>query len=187
MLRIGAVVGEFDRPYRLRKLKRPASHCFCDNRVSRPFAHIAAIAVLAPREGEHILDIGCGCGQTTLTLAARVRPTGSVMGVDISKPMLDVALRRARPAPDLQIAFRKRDVQTGDLGLGRFDAAFSRFGVMSLKPDGRLAFVCWRPLNENPWMQAPLGGGCRGCVRNSSFDFHIGWVAAVGPESSMCG
>jgi SAM-dependent methyltransferase len=83
--------------------------------------------------------------------------------------MLDVALRRPRSA-DLQVAFRKLDAQTGDLGHGFFDAAFSRFGVMffsdpvaafaniraSLKPDGRLAFVCWRPLDENPWMQAPL-------------------------------
>jgi SAM-dependent methyltransferase len=83
--------------------------------------------------------------------------------------MLDVALRRPRSA-DLQVAFRKLDAQTGDFGHGLFDAAFSRFGVMffsdpvaafaniraSLKPDGRLAFVCWRPLNENPWMQAPL-------------------------------
>jgi cyclopropane fatty-acyl-phospholipid synthase-like methyltransferase len=54
---------------------------------------LAAMAVLEPREGEHILDIGCGCGQTTLALAPRVRPTGLVLGVDISEPMLDVALR----------------------------------------------------------------------------------------------
>jgi ubiquinone/menaquinone biosynthesis C-methylase UbiE len=125
--------------------------------------------VLCPGEGEHIIDIGCGCGQTSLALAARVRPTGSVVGVDISEPMLDVALRRPRSA-DLQVVFRKLDAQTGDLGHGFFDAAFSRFGVMffsdpvvafaniraSLKLDGRLAFVCWRPLDENPWMQAPL-------------------------------
>ena len=130
---------------------------------------LAAMDVLCPGEGEHIIDIGCGCGQTSLALAARVRPTGSVVGVDISEPMLDVALRRPRSA-DLQVAFRKLDAQTGDIGHGLFDAAFSRFGVMffsdpvaafaniraSLKPDGRLAFVCWRPLNENPWMQAPL-------------------------------
>ena len=130
---------------------------------------LAAMDVLCPGEGEHIIDIGCGCGQTSLALAARVRPTGSVVGVDISEPMLDVALRRPRSA-DLQISFRKLDAQTGDIGHGLFDAAFSRFGVMffsdpvaafaniraSLKPDGRLAFVCWRPLNENPWMQAPL-------------------------------
>ncbi len=130
---------------------------------------VAAMDVLCPGEGEHIIDIGCGCGQTSLALAARVGPTGSVVGVDISEPMLDVALHRPRSA-DLQVAFRKLDAQTGDLGHGFFDAAFSRFGVMffsdpvtafaniraSLKPDGRLAFVCWRPLNENPWMRVPL-------------------------------
>jgi SAM-dependent methyltransferase len=130
---------------------------------------LAAMDGLSPREGERIVDIGCGCGQTSLALAARVRPTGSVVGVDISKPMLDVACRRPRPA-DLQITFRNLDAQTGDLGDEPFDAAFSRFGVMFfsdpvaafanirawLKPGGRLAFVCWRSPDENPWMQAPL-------------------------------
>ena len=131
---------------------------------------LAAMDALCPRESEHIIDIGCGCGQTSLALAARVRPTGSVLGVDISEPMLDVALRRQR-STNLQVAFRKVDAQTADLGQGLFDAAFSRFGVMFFgdpvaafaniraslkKPEGRLAFVCWRPLNENPWMQAPL-------------------------------
>ena len=131
---------------------------------------LAAIDVLKPREGQHIIDIGCGCGQTTLSLASRVGVTGSVMGVDISKPMLEVALRRPRPAPNLPVTFRQLDAQTDDLGHNLFDAAFSRFGVMffsdpatafanirtSLKPGGRLVFVCWRALSENPWMEVPL-------------------------------
>jgi SAM-dependent methyltransferase len=93
-----------------------------------------------------------------------------VVGVDISKPMLEVALRRPRPAPNLRVTFKLLDAQSDDLGDGCFDAGFSRFGVMffsdpvaafanirrSLKPSGRLVFVCWRPLNQNPWMQAPL-------------------------------
>ncbi len=124
---------------------------------------LAAMDVLNPRAGEHIIDIGCGCGQTSLVLAARVGHMGSVMGVDISKPMLEVAINRPRPASDLRVAFRQLDAQTGDLGHGIFDAAFSRFGVMffsdpvaafaniraSLKPGGRLVFVCWRHLREN--------------------------------------
>jgi SAM-dependent methyltransferase len=75
------------------------------------------------------------------------------VGVDIAKPMLEVAVRRPRSAPDLLVAFRQLDAQTGDLGHGFFDAAFSRFGVMFfsdpvaafanirafLKPGGRLA------------------------------------------------
>ena len=92
------------------------------------------------------------------------------MGVDISKPMLEVAFRRPRPASNLRVDFRQLDAQTGDLGRSVFDAAFSRFGVMffsdpvaaftnfrtSLKSGGRLGFVCWRPLQENLWMRAPL-------------------------------
>ncbi|MDR3509484.1 MAG: methyltransferase domain-containing protein [Caulobacteraceae bacterium] len=129
-----------------------------------------AMRVLAPRPGEAILDIGCGCGQTTVELAARVGPAGEVLGADISEPMLAVA--RARPAPAGSAAsdFRLVDAQTGDLGAGAFDAAFSRFGVMffsdppsafanirkALKPGGRLTFVCWRPYLENPWMRAPM-------------------------------
>ena len=125
---------------------------------------------LKPEGGEHIIDIGCGCGQTSLDLGSRVGAAGSVVGVDISKHMLEVALRRLRLAPNLRVTFSLLDAQSDDLGHGRFDAAFSRFGVMffsdpvvafanirrSLKPNGRLVFLCWRPLNQNPWMREPL-------------------------------
>jgi SAM-dependent methyltransferase len=131
---------------------------------------LAAMDTLKPKEGEHIIDIGCGCGQTSLDLGSRVGAAGSVVGVDISKPMLEVARRRPRPAPDLRVTFRLLDAESDDLGGRCFDAAFSRFGVMffgdpvaaftnirrSLKLSGRLVFVCWRPLNQNPWMRAPL-------------------------------
>jgi len=131
---------------------------------------LAAMNTLKPEKGECILDIGCGCGQTSLDLASRVGGTGSVLGVDISKPMLEVARQRPQPARDSHVTFELRDAQSDDLGQERFDAVFSRFGVMffsdpvaaftnirkSLKPTGRLTFVCWRPLKQNPWMQAPL-------------------------------
>lgn len=129
-----------------------------------------ALRVLAPRVGEQILDVGCGCGQTTLDLAARVGGAGHVTGVDISEPMLEVARARARPAGAGPADFLRSDAQTADLGEGAFDGVFSRFGVMffsdpaaafanlrkALKPDGRLAFVCWRPYAENLWMRAPM-------------------------------
>jgi SAM-dependent methyltransferase len=130
----------------------------------------AGMQVLAPAPGERILDIGCGCGHTSFALSARVGLKGAVLGVDISEPMLAVASRRL-PAPGAQEpAFRLADAQTDDLGEAAFDGAFSRFGVMffsdpvaafgnirrALKPGGRLAFVCWRPLAENPWMFVPL-------------------------------
>jgi SAM-dependent methyltransferase len=131
---------------------------------------LEGIRRLAPRPGERILDIGCGCGQTTMTLAERVGAAGAIVGADISRPMLEVA--RARPVPPGAAApqFREADAQTADLGAASFDGAFSRFGVMffadpaaafaniraALKPAGRLAFVCWRPFAENPWMAVPM-------------------------------
>ena len=127
-----------------------------------------ALRVLAPATGERIIDIGCGCGHTSFALAARVGASGAVLGVDISQPMLAVAEGRVTGAA--APAFRLADAQADDLGEAAFDGAFSRFGVMffsdpvaaftnirrALKPAGRLAFVCWRRLGENPWMYVPM-------------------------------
>lgn len=128
----------------------------------------AGIRALAPRAGERILDIGSGCGQTSLALAQAVGRGGSVLGLDISQPMLEVARGRAKDQPNL--AFREADAQSDDFGQASFDAVYSRFGVMffadpvaafaniatKLVPGGRLTFVCWRPLAENDWMLVPL-------------------------------
>ncbi|WP_421930952.1 class I SAM-dependent methyltransferase [Phenylobacterium sp.] len=129
---------------------------------------LRAMAALAPKPGERVLDIGCGAGQTSLALAAVVAPGGSVLGVDISHPLLEVARRRGEGLAGL--AFQEADAQTAAFEAASFDAAFSRFGVMffsdppaafanirrALKPGGRLAFVCWRRPDENPFMSLPM-------------------------------
>jgi SAM-dependent methyltransferase len=128
---------------------------------------LAAMAALAPRTGERLIDVGCGCGATTLELARRVGPEGAVLGVDISAPMLDVARERAAAAGLAQARFTQADARV--FAFEPADGAFSRFGVMffespaaafanirrSFRPGGRLAFVCWRPLALNPWMTVP--------------------------------
>jgi SAM-dependent methyltransferase len=127
----------------------------------------AAMAVLAPVAGERLLDIGCGCGDTSLELARRVDEGGGVTGADISAPMLGVARARAEAAGFGWARFVQADAQVA--AFEPADGAFSRFGVMffadpaaamanlrrALKPGGRLAFVCWRALAENPWMSVP--------------------------------
>lgn len=129
----------------------------------------ATIAALDPKPSERILDIGCGCGATSLLLAERVGTAGAVTGVDISAPMLAVARARLVPGGSARPDFRQADAQTDDLGEAH-DAAFSRFGVMffadppaafanvrrALRPGGRLAFICWRSPAENPFLTAPL-------------------------------
>ncbi len=110
--------------------------------------------------------MGCGCGQTALALAGRVGPEGAVVGLDVSRPMLDVARRRAEAAKVAHVRFVEADAQAHALEAAAFDAIFSRFGVMffadpaaafenlrrALRPGGRLCFLCWRSPAENPVM-----------------------------------
>jgi SAM-dependent methyltransferase len=124
---------------------------------------------LDPRPGQHVVDLGCGTGQTTLDLARRVAPGGRAVGVDITAALLDRARDHAVAAGLTNIEFHHADVQSSDLGSARFDGAFSRFGVMffadpvaaftnvrgSLKPGGVLSFACWQPLTSNDWMLVP--------------------------------
>jgi SAM-dependent methyltransferase len=118
--------------------------------------------------GESVIDIGCGCGQTSLELARRVGASGSVLGIDISEPMLARARERAESTPNL--AFLRADAQTHAFEPASADLLFSRFGVMffedpgaafanlrrSLRPGGRLTFLCWQGMEHNPWMREPL-------------------------------
>ena len=127
-----------------------------------------AVAALAPRPGESILDIGCGGGETALEIARAVAPNGTVVGIDLSAAVLAFAQRAAKGCR--RVRFVQADAQIYPFEPASFDAAFSRFGVMffadptaafinirrSLKPNGRLAFICWRALEENPLDILPL-------------------------------
>jgi SAM-dependent methyltransferase len=129
-----------------------------------------ALALLAPAPGERVLDLGCGCGASSLELAKRVAPGGRVLGLDLSEPMLARARERAAAERLANLRFERADVQTTPLEAGAFDAAYSRFGVMffadpvaafrnvwsGLRPGGRLVFACWRPVAENPWVLVPM-------------------------------
>lgn len=122
----------------------------------------------APQAGEQVLDVGCGGGPTSAALAAAVAPAGTVLGVDVSAPILAVAERRYADRSNLR--FAQGDAGSMPLGDGSFDLVTSRFGVMffpdpvgafahlraALKPGGRLRFICWRALALNPWMALPV-------------------------------
>jgi SAM-dependent methyltransferase len=133
-----------------------------------PFGN-AALKVAAPQPGERVIDIGCGCGDTSLEIARTVGTTGAVLGIDVSQPMLEVARALGTQAQLANLAFRDGDASEADLPANT-DLLFSRFGVMffgqptaafshlrgSLRVGGRFVFVCWRAPRDNAWAMTPL-------------------------------
>ena len=121
-----------------------------------------------PQAGERVIDVGCGSGATTIAFAQKVGPSGHVIGVDVSGPMLERA-RQSAPK-DLPVDFVLADATVYPFDPASFDLLASRFGVMyfadpvlsfqnmrkALRPSGRLAFACWREPRENPFFMAPL-------------------------------
>src|SRR5260370_29432246 len=86
------------------------------------------LAFAAPRTGERVLDIGCGCGATTLEFARAVGPAGRVAALDISGPMLAEGQARAEPAGIANVDWHQADPATA--ALDGYNLLTSTFGVM---------------------------------------------------------
>lgn len=137
-----------------------------NDRLIKAFGE-AALAAAGAKAGEQVLDVGCGCGDTSLALVHAVGVMGRVVGVDVSAPMLAVARDRGNGRENL--SFIEADASKAELP-GTFDLLYSRFGVMffddpagafgqlrkAMKDGGRVAFACWQAAKDNPWAMVPL-------------------------------
>ncbi len=135
--------------------------------------------------GENVIDVGCGCGATSLAIADKLGTRGHVMGIDISAPMLQKARQRAKKSGNTSFALA--DASIHKFTPASADVIFSRFGVMffadpatafanirtALKPGGRACLVVWRPVKENPWVMKSLMIAAK----------HVTMPAPLGPEA----
>jgi SAM-dependent methyltransferase len=125
----------------------------------------AAMRLHPPSEGDRVLDIGCGFGDTTRELAELVGSGGSALGIDVAEPFIEASIAEAREHGAGNVEFEVGDVQIMELS-GPFDYAFSRMGVMffanpvqalrniraGMAPGGQLCAVVWRRKLDNDWM-----------------------------------
>lgn len=131
---------------------------------------------LLPRAGaegrRNALDVGCGGGSQSIMLAQLLGEGASVLGVDISEPMLAVARAKAceLPAGSAGVEFLHADAASHQFSADSFDLVFSRFGVMffddpeaafanlhrAMQTGGQLAFCCWQAMKDNAWTWIPI-------------------------------
>jgi SAM-dependent methyltransferase len=144
-----------------------------DAELQRYHGHL--LAALDLHAGEHVLDIGCGTGQTTRE-AARVIGSGTAVGIDISAPMLARARELSRQAGLHNVAFVEADAQSHRFPDDHFDVAVSRFGTMffaapaaaftniarALRLGGRFVQLVWQDGGRQEWcavLDEVFGGG----------------------------
>jgi len=140
-----------------------------DGSIGPHHRQLMAAAAIAP--GERVLDIGCGNGLTSRDAARAAGPEGSVLGADLSGPMLGRAELLAKDEGLGNIRFEQADAQVHPFEPGAFDVVISRFGVMffadppaafaniasAVRSGGRLAMLVWQPLAANEWITAMRG------------------------------
>lgn len=123
---------------------------------------------LSVAPGSNIVDVGCGWGDTAIELARKTGPDGSVLGLDCVEQFLHTARREAETAGVDNVRFLTADVARYPFE-PEFDLCFSRFGMMffenpvvamrnvrkALRPNGKLMFIVWRTIDDNPWFGLP--------------------------------
>ncbi len=119
-------------------------------------------------EGDKVVDVGCGFGDTAILFAQRVGPAGSVLGIDCCEGFIEFGRRDAKAAGVDNVSFVVGDVQSYPFE-SNYDFCFSRFGTQffenpvaglknmraSLRPGGVMTMIVWRTIDDNPWLGLP--------------------------------
>jgi ubiquinone/menaquinone biosynthesis C-methylase UbiE len=119
-----------------------------------PIARLRSVAGIDP--GNRVLDVGCGTGNLALTAS---RSGAEVVGLDLTRDMLDLARDSAHLAGEAPIGWLAGDAEQLPFETNAFDVVLSSFGhVFAPEPaavadeivrvtssGGRIAFTAWSP------------------------------------------
>jgi len=125
----------------------------------------AIFPTLPVHQGDKVLDVGCGFGDTAIKLAKIVGPSGAVTGIDCCDVFLEIAKKEALASGISNVKYVRGDAEIA-LPHNAFDFVFARFGTMffanpvaglrnmrmALKPGGRMVHIVWRNHADNPWL-----------------------------------
>ena len=142
---------------------------------------------LPVKQGDHVLDVGCGFGDTAIKLGRTVGETGRVVGVDCADAFLNFARNDAAAKGASNVSFVRADAEIA-LPEEEFDFVFARFGTMffanpvaglrnmrkALKPGGRMVHIVWRERAANPWL-------------SMAKDVVLDFLPQPGDDASTCG
>ena len=154
------------------------------------------VALARIEYGHKVLDLACGYGEPSVTAALKIHPSGSVLGIDISRGLLSIAKKRASANGLTNIQFERENIEKTELPKSYFDAVLSRWGLMffqdiestmrkvydSLVSGGRFAVAVWGPPEKVPMLSIPFQATMN-VLRNSG----VSYGADAGCLISHCG
>ncbi len=137
--------------------------------VTAAVVEAAAVAGPEMRVGR-VLDVACGSGEPSISIAALLKGVGQVVAVDTAEGPLEVARERARQRGLENVEYMQADVHALPFADESFDRVTSRLGVMFfgdlrkalremhrvLKPGGRVALLTWGAM-EQPYFDSTIG------------------------------
>lgn len=137
------------------------------------------ISIANLKEGETVLDLGCGGGFDCFLARVQVGESGYVIGVDMTPEMINLARSNAQKAGYTNVEFRLGEIEHLPVGDSLIDVIISNCVInlsldkkqvlkeafRVLKPGGRLSIsdvVATTPLPENIKHDLALIAGCIG-------------------------
>jgi ubiquinone/menaquinone biosynthesis C-methylase UbiE len=119
---------------------------------------------------QRVLDVACGSGEPSISIAALLKGSGEVVGVDMAEGPLEVARTRAHQRGLENVEYLPADVHALPFAEESFDRVTSRLGIMFfgdlpkalremhrvLRPGGRVALLTWGAM-EQPYFESTIG------------------------------